>query len=128
MSFDDGRLFNAGRAMAAVLALPPQLLALLLQVALVSDGIFITLVGSAAACLTTCSFLPQIARGYRTKQMQDVSPYLMALYASGTTLWLAYGIFKDDWVIIVANAFGTAFNLLLLYMRRIYGRPVPTAP
>lgn len=58
-----------------------------------------------------------------TKKMQDVSPYLMALYASGTTLWLAYGIFKDDWVIIGANALGTAFNLLLLYMKRIYRRP-----
>ncbi|AIC17110.1 SemiSWEET family sugar transporter [Nitrososphaera viennensis] len=99
--------------------LPPQ--ALLLQV--ISDGIFITLIGSAAACLTTSSFLPQIFKGYMTKKMQDVSPYLMALYASGTTLWLAYGIFKDDWVIIGANALGTAFNLLLLYMKRIYRRP-----
>lgn len=98
--------------------LPPQ--ALLLQV--ISDGIFITLIGSAAACLTTGSFLPQIVKGYRTKSMQDVSPYLMALFASGTTLWLAYGIFKDDWVIIGANALATAFNLMLLYMKRAYRR------
>lgn len=104
--------------------LPPAPQALLLQLTMMTmpDGIFITLIGSAAACLTTGSFLPQIAKGYRTKQMQDVSPYLMALYASGTTLWLAYGVFKDDWVIITANALGTAFNLLLLYMKRAYGR------
>jgi MtN3 and saliva related transmembrane protein len=86
------------------------------------DGIFVTLVGSIAASLTTGSFLPQIIKGYRTKKMQDVSPYLMVLFASGTTLWLAYGIFKADWVIIGANTLGTAFNLLLLYMKRIYSR------
>lgn len=89
---------------------------------LIGDGIFITLVGSIAATLTTASFLPQIFKAYRTKHMKDVSPYLMALYASGTTLWLAYGIFKEDWVIIGANMLGTAFNLLLLYMKRIYRR------
>ncbi|HVX02994.1 MAG TPA: SemiSWEET transporter [Nitrososphaera sp.] len=114
-----------GRQWAAesALVLPPAPQALLLQAIMgMPDSIFVTLIGSAAACLTTGSFLPQIARGYRTKQMQDVSAYLMALYASGTTLWLAYGMFRDDWVIIAANAIGTAFNLLLLYMKRVYGR------
>ncbi len=98
--------------------LPPD--ALMMQ--LIGDGIFVTLVGSLAATLTTGSFLPQIVKAYRTKHMKDVSPYLMALFASGTTLWLAYGIFKEDWVIIGANTLGTAFNLILLYMKRIYRR------
>ena len=87
-----------------------------------ADGLFVTLIGSAAAVLTTISFLPQIIRGYRTKKMQDVSAYLMALYATGTSLWLAYGVFRSDWVIILANAFGTSFNLALLYMKHRYSR------
>ena len=87
-----------------------------------ADGLFVTLIGSAAAALTTISFLPQIIRGYRTKKMQDVSAYLMALYATGTSLWLAYGVFGSDWVIILANTFGTSFNLVLLYMKHSYGR------
>jgi MtN3 and saliva related transmembrane protein len=87
------------------------------------NGMLVTLVGSMAATLTTVSFLPQMVKAYKTKKMQDVSPYLMALYASGTTLWLAYGVFLSDWVIILANAFGTAFNLVLLYMKFAYGRP-----
>ena len=81
---------------------------------------FVTLVGSLAATLTTGSFVPQMVKAYRTKKMGDVSTYLMALFASGTTLWLAYGIFKADWVIIIANALGTAFNLILLYMKYVY--------
>lgn len=61
-------------------------------------------------------------KAYRTKKMQDVSHYLMTLFASGTSLWLAYGIFLSDWIIILANAFGTAFNLILLYMKFAYSR------
>ncbi len=83
----------------------------------------VTLVGSMAATLTTGSFIPQMIKAYRTKKMQDVSPYLMALFASGTTLWLAYGVFLNDWVIIIANVLGTAFNLILLYMKFAYKRP-----
>ena len=89
---------------------------------MIFDGIFVTVVGSLAAALTTGSFVPQLARALRTKKMHDVSPYLMALYASGTSLWLAYGIFRDDWVIIGANATGTALNLALLYLKYHYGR------
>ena len=93
---------------------------LLMQVVL--DGIFVTVVGSLAAALTTGSFVPQLIRAYRTKKMKDVSPYLMALFASGTTLWLVYGMFREDWVIIGANATGTSLNLALLYMKKLYGR------
>jgi MtN3 and saliva related transmembrane protein len=93
---------------------------LIMQV--VFDGIFVTVVGSMAAALTTVSFVPQLVRALRTKRMHDVSPYLMALYASGTSLWLAYGIFRDDWVIIGANAAGTSLNLALLYLKHRYRR------
>lgn len=84
------------------------------------ESLFVTVVGSLAAALTTGSFVPQMVKAYRTKRMADVSTYLMALFASGTTLWLAYGVFKADWVIIIANALGTAFNLVLLYMKFAY--------
>jgi MtN3 and saliva related transmembrane protein len=86
------------------------------------DGIFVTIVGSMAAALTSISFVPQLVRALRTKRMQDVSPYLMTLYASGTSLWLAYGVFRDDWVIISANAVGTSLNLALLYLKYRYRR------
>lgn len=77
-------------------------------------------VGIIAATLTTSSFLPQIIKAYKTKSMGDVSPYLMAVFGTGTMFWLAYGVFKNDWVIIGANALGTAFNMILLYMKFAY--------
>lgn len=92
---------------------------LLGQAALSSD-LMISIIGVAAAVLTTSSFLPQIIKAYRTKSMEDVSRYLMSFFATGTVLWMVYGIFKADWVIIGANATATAFNVILLYMKFAY--------
>jgi len=85
-----------------------------------SSDLLISVIGVAAAALTTSSFLPQIFRAYRTKSMEDVSRYLMSFFATGTFLWMVYGIFKGDWVIIGANATATAFNVILLYMKFAY--------
>jgi len=88
----------------------------------ISPDMLVTTTGSIAAVLTTCSFLPQIIKAYRTKSMHDVSHYLMSFFATGTVLWMIYGIFKSDTVIIVANATASAFNIILLYMKYAYGK------
>ncbi len=93
--------------------------------AAVPTDLLISLVGVAAAALTTSSFLPQIVRAYRTKSMGDVSRYLMSMFATGTVLWMVYGIFKEDIVIIGANAAATAFNVILLYMKVVAYRAKP---
>jgi MtN3 and saliva related transmembrane protein len=85
-----------------------------------SPDILISIIGVAAAALTTSSFLPQIVKAYRTKSMEDVSRYLMSMFATGTVLWMIYGIFKADLVIIGANAVAAAFNMILLYMKFAY--------
>ncbi len=97
---------------------------MLLKQALQPDTL-ISITGVAAAALTTSSFLPQIFKAYRTKSMEDVSRYLMSFFATGTVLWMAYGMFKSDWVIIGANATASAFNIILLYMKFAY-RKKPT--
>lgn len=95
------------------------MLFLLLKQALPPD-MLISIIGVAAAALTTSSFLPQIIKAYRTRSMGDVSRYLMSFFATGTVLWMVYGIFKGDWVIIGANGTATAFNVILLYMKFAY--------
>jgi MtN3 and saliva related transmembrane protein len=100
------------------------MLFLLLRQAMPPD-LIISIIGVAAATLTTSSFLPQIIKAYRTKRMDDVSRYLMSFFATGTVLWMVYGIFKGDWVIIGANGTATAFNVVLLYMKFAY-RKRPT--
>ncbi len=86
----------------------------------VFPDLLVSVIGLAAAGLTTFSFMPQMVRAYRTKSMGDVFRYLMDMFATGTALWMAYGIFKGDLVIIGANATATAFNLILLHMKIEY--------
>ena len=84
--------------------------------------IAISLIGVAAAVLTTSSFVPQIIKAYRSKRMDDVSPYLMSLFSTGTVLWMIYGVYKSDIVIVAANAIATAFNAVLLYFKFSFRR------
>jgi MtN3 and saliva related transmembrane protein len=79
-----------------------------------------SVIGILAAFLTTLSFVPQIIKAYRTKRMKDVSRYLMILFATGSILWIVYGILHKDLVIIGANATAATFNIILLYYSFVY--------
>ncbi len=87
-----------------------------------SQDTIISIIGIAAGTLTTSSFVPQIVKAYKTKSMGDVSRYLMGIFATGTVLWIVYGIYKADSVIIGANAVAVAFNIILLCMKVAYAK------
>ena len=81
------------------------------------------IVGIIAAICTTSGFIPQIIRGLRTKRLDDVSPLMCILLIFGLSLWLSYGIHIEDMIIIVANAFGVLFSIIIItllfkYMRQ----------
>jgi len=81
-----------------------------------------SVIGVAAAALTTSSFIPQIMKAYRTKSMHDVSRYLMVFFSIGTVMWMIYGLFKSDPVIIGANGIATGLNVVLLAMKFGYAK------
>ena len=62
------------------------------------------LIGYAAAVITTASFLPQLARAWKTRKTQDVSLLMLIALSSGIILWLIYGIMIGKMPIIAANA------------------------
>ena len=80
------------------------------------------IIGIIAAICTTSGFIPQIIRGLRTKRLDDVSPVMCMLLIFGLSLWLAYGIHIDDMIIIVANAFGVLFSMIIITLRFKYMR------
>jgi MtN3 and saliva related transmembrane protein len=73
-----------------------------------------SVIGISAAFLTTLSFVPQIIKVHHTRRMKDVSRYLMILFTTGSILWIIFGIFHEDLVIIDANATAATFNIILL--------------
>jgi MtN3 and saliva related transmembrane protein len=79
-----------------------------------------TWLGLAAGTITSIGFLPQIVKGYKTKHLDDVSYWMPFVIAAGMTLWLTYGLLRNDIAIIVANAFGVGCNILLILMKKRY--------
>jgi MtN3 and saliva related transmembrane protein len=69
-----------------------------------------TLIGLVAAFCTTVSYIPQVKKAWQTGSTGDLSLKMLAILATGITLWVVYGFLKSDVVIIAANA----VSLLLL--------------
>jgi len=83
---------------------------------------FWTLIGAMAATLTMFSFIPQIARSLRTKSVKDVSPVTLFQLASGVLLWIIYGVYRKDPILIWANAVTLISLSVLIFLYFKYGR------
>ncbi|OHB72729.1 MAG: hypothetical protein A2W17_11890 [Planctomycetes bacterium RBG_16_41_13] len=82
-----------------------------------------SIIGTIAALCTTVGFIPQIIRGVKTKELNDVSPIMLSLLLFGCSLWLVYGLHLGDIIIVLANGFtlsfvSTIFSLRFLYKHR----------
>ena len=77
----------------------------------------IKILGLVAGTLTTISFLPQVIKTWKTKSAKDLSLVMFSVYCLGTFLWLMYGIYRHDIVIILANAVTLCLAMILLYFK-----------
>ena len=85
------------------------------------------LVGSAAALLTMFGFVPQILKIYRTESVEDVSLFMLIQFFVGIFLWLLYGIYIQDRILIVSNVVSfvtlvVAMGLYIKYRKRGSGK------
>ena len=86
------------------------------------DEFSLTIIVIAAGVLILSGWVEQIIRGYRTKSLKDVSPYLMILIAIGALLWLIYGIEILDPYIIGTNIAAIILMIIIFGLKRIYDR------
>jgi MtN3 and saliva related transmembrane protein len=82
----------------------------------------IALVGILATIFAVSSTVPQIIKGIKTKKMDDVSVWLIMALITGLSLWVVYGIAKDDTVIAGGNSVGVSLNGILLLLKIRYSR------
>ena len=80
----------------------------------------ITILGFAAALLTTASFLPQAIKTIRTKDTTGISLFMYSLFATGTLLWFLFGLFSNNMPIVVANAVTLLFAIIILIYKIKY--------
>ncbi|MFA5410480.1 MAG: SemiSWEET transporter [Candidatus Omnitrophota bacterium] len=72
-------------------------------------------VGSTAALLTMFAFIPQIIKAWKTKSVKDVSLITLLQLSLGVSLWVSYGVYLRDPIIIVANSV-TLVSLIILLL------------
>ena len=77
----------------------------------------IDVVGSAAACLTTISFVPQAWQTFRTRDVSGISLGMYSVFTVGVALWLVFGVLLGSWPIVIANSVTLVFSLAILLMK-----------
>lgn len=83
---------------------------------------WVDIVGTAAACLTTASFVPQVWLSFKSRDVSGVSLGMYSVFTAGVALWLVYGLLMGAWPIVVANAITLLLALAILGMKLAYGR------
>ena len=73
----------------------------------------IELLGLAAATCTTASFVPQVYRSWKTKDVQGQSLTMYIVFFIGVSLWTIYGVYIDSISVTLAN---TVTGLLVLFL------------
>ena len=78
-----------------------------------------TVIGLAAAVCTTTANIPQLKKAWTTGQTDDLSLKTLLLFGSGLVLWVVYGFFQMDFVIILANGVSILILSVILYLKLI---------
>jgi len=82
------------------------------------NGIAATILGAAAAVLSTIAFVPQIKKTWTTGG-KDLSYFMLSLYVAGVTLWLCYGLAIGATELSLANAASIVFAGTCLFLKLI---------
>ncbi|RKS97283.1 SemiSWEET transporter [Chryseobacterium defluvii] len=78
------------------------------------------ILGIIAGVLTSASMVPQLLKVLKEKNVDDLSWVMLLVLISGVSLWVWYGIIKEEWPIIISNAFSVLLNSILLICYFIY--------
>lgn len=81
-----------------------------------------TILGTAAAILTTASFFPQLLRIWRSRSVNAISASMYTIFVIGLLLWITYGIVISAWPIIIANSITALQSIAILWMKVRYSR------
>ncbi|MGS0747199.1 SemiSWEET transporter [Halpernia sp. GG3] len=78
------------------------------------------ILGLIAGGITSVAMLPQLIKVLKEKDVDDLSLAMICTLVAGLSLWVWYGILKDELPIILSNAFAVLVNICLLVSYFIY--------
>ena len=80
----------------------------------------ILIVGYAACAITALTFLPQFIKTWKEKSASNVSLMMFIIAATNEALWIAYGVLKNDMVIIVTNVIMILMAFIMISLKLKY--------
>jgi MtN3 and saliva related transmembrane protein len=77
------------------------------------------IIGAVAATLTMFGFVPQIVKIHKTRSVEDVSLTTLVQFSIGIFLWMLYGIYLQNNILIISNfvSFTTLVVAVGLYLK-----------
>jgi MtN3 and saliva related transmembrane protein len=76
----------------------------------------VSVIGVAASVFTATSLIPQLVKLIKEKKSENISLGMLAVLFIGLALWVWYGFLKEDWIIIVSNAFSLLINIITVVL------------
>lgn len=80
----------------------------------------VDILGYVAGLITAFTFLPQVLKTWKTKSAKDVSLAMFVIALSNQVLWLAFGILREDPVIIITNAVMLVMTSIMIALKLKY--------
>ena len=83
---------------------------------------FAKMIGIVSGLLTSISMLPQFVKLVKSKDSKNISMGMLVVLLTGVAGWIYYGFLRNDWIIVVTNAFAFLVNLFTLTLSIKYRR------
>jgi MtN3 and saliva related transmembrane protein len=80
------------------------------------------LIGYFAGVLTVLSFLPQVIRAWRTRQVRDLSVSTFVLLITSASVWCVYGLVTNDVPVVATNSCVVGLNCAILTAKLRYSK------
>ncbi len=78
------------------------------------------ILGLIAGAMTSVAMMPQLIKVLKEKNANDISIVMLLILITGLSLWVWYGILREELPIILSNAFAVLVNITLLICCFIY--------
>ena len=84
--------------------------------------VLLPIIGFVATGFAATSTVPQITKALRTKDTEDLSIRFIIVLIVGLSLWVVYGVGKNDIVLIIGNVTAVSLNTYLLFLKIKYSK------
>jgi MtN3 and saliva related transmembrane protein len=80
----------------------------------------VDILGYAACAVTALTFLPQVIKTWQEKSAKNVSLMMFVIAFVNEVMWIAYGVLRNDMVIIVTNIIMISMCSIMLFLKWKY--------